>query len=125
LKLLLKDALYKIISLAHQENAIEATLEINKNNEIFIGHFPGQPVLPGACMLQIVKEVLESTLNTTFRLKKADHIKFLTLIDPGSNNILQLTLSYRLADNNNIYVTADLIASKDICFKFRGSFIAL
>ena len=122
---MLKNALYKIISLSHQEHAIEAILEINKNNEIFIGHFPGKPLLPGACMLQIVKEILESTLNTTFRLKKADQIKFLTLIDPRSNNILQLALSYKLADNNNIYVTANLIAQKDICFKFRGSFIAL
>jgi 3-hydroxyacyl-[acyl-carrier-protein] dehydratase len=122
---MLKDSLYRIISLAHQENTIEATLEINKNNVIFEGHFPGQPVLPGACMLQIVKEVLGSTINTTIRLKKADQIKFLVLIDPGSNNILQLKLSYRLEDNNNISVTANLRAQKEICFKFRGSFIAL
>jgi 3-hydroxyacyl-[acyl-carrier-protein] dehydratase len=125
MELMLKDALYKIISLAHKDNSIEATLEINENNEIFIGHFPGLPVLPGACMLQIVKEVLESALNTTFRLKKADQIKFLTLVDPGSNNILQLTLSYKFADNNNIYVTANLTTPKDICFKFRGYFIIL
>jgi 3-hydroxyacyl-[acyl-carrier-protein] dehydratase len=76
-------------------------------------------------MLQIVKEVLESTFNIPFRLKKADHIKFLTLIDPGIHNILQLTLSYSSTDNNNVYVIANLIAQKDICFKFRGSFIAL
>jgi len=122
---MLKDALFKIILLDRQDNIIKATLEINKDNEIFIGHFPGQPVLPGACMLQIVKEVLESTLNIPFRLKKADHIKFLILIDPRSNNILQLTLSYSSTDNNNVYVIANLIAQKDICFKFRGSFIAL
>lgn len=122
---MLKDALYKITSLDHQDNTIKATLEINSDNEIFIGHFPSQPVLPGACMLQIVKEVLESTLNKSFRLKKADHIKFLKLIDPGVNNILQLTLSYRSVDNNNLDVTANLIAENDICFKFRGAFIAL
>ena len=122
---MLKDALFKITLSDHQECIIKATLELNKNNEIFIGHFPGQPIFPGACMLQIVKEVLESTFNIPFRLKKADHIKFLTLIDPGIHNILQLTLSYSSTDNNNVYVIANLIAQKDICFKFRGSFIAL
>ncbi|HEY8687714.1 MAG TPA: 3-hydroxyacyl-ACP dehydratase [Chitinophagaceae bacterium] len=122
---MLKDTFYKIILFEHQENIINANLEINKDSEIFKGHFPGQPVLPGACMLQIVKEVLESTLNIPFRLKKANHIKFLRIIDPGSNNILQLMLSYKSTDNNNIDVTANLIAQKDICFKFRGSFIAL
>ncbi len=120
---MLKD-FFKIILLDHPKNSIKATLEINKNNEIFSGHFPGQPVLPGACMLQIVKEILESTLNISFRLTKADHIKFLRLIDPGDNYILQLTLSYSSADNKNFYVIANLIDREDICFKFRGSFVS-
>lgn len=122
---MLKDALFKITLSDHQECIIKAMLELNKNNEIFIGHFPGEPVLPGACMLQMVKEVLESTLNMPLRLKKADQIKFLGLIDPGINNILQLTITYRSEDDNNVNVTANLTAHKDICFKFRGTFIAL
>jgi 3-hydroxyacyl-[acyl-carrier-protein] dehydratase len=122
---MLKDALLKVTLLNHQENAIQATLKINKNSDIFIGHFPGQPVLPGACMLQIIKEVLQSTLNISFRLKRADQIKFLTLIDPRIHSILQLTLTYKLADDKNVDVIANLIAENDICFKFKGSFIAL
>jgi 3-hydroxyacyl-[acyl-carrier-protein] dehydratase len=121
---MLKDSLFKITLSDHQEGIINATLDLNENNEIFIGHFPGEPVLPGACMLQMVKEVLESTLSMSLRLKKADQIKFLGLIDPGINSILQLNITYRSADKNNIDVTAILTAQKDICFKFRGSFIA-
>jgi 3-hydroxyacyl-[acyl-carrier-protein] dehydratase len=122
---MLKDALYKIISIAHGENTIEAILEINKNNEIFTGHFPGQPVFPGACTLQILKEVLESSLNKTIRLIRADQIKFLALIEPGKSNILQFKLSYKLTDNNNIAVHANLTAKNEVCFKFKGLFIAL
>lgn len=122
---MLKDALYKIISIAHGENTIEAILEINKNNEIFTGHFPGQPVFPGACTLQILKEVLESSLNKTIRLIRADQIKFLALIEPGKSNILQFKLSYKLTDNNNITVHANLTAKNEVCFKFKGLFIAL
>lgn len=121
---MLKDAILKIIELDHRENTILATIVINKNSEIFIGHFPGQPVLPGACMLQIIKEVLQSTLNISFRLKRADHIKFLSLINPGVHNSLQLMITYKSADDNNVDVTANLIAQNDICFKFKGSFIA-
>jgi len=121
---MLNEALFNIILLDHQENTIKATLEINKNSEIFNGHFPGQPVLPGACMLQIIKEVLESTLNIHFRLKKAEQMKFLTLVDPQINNILLLKLSYKSEGNENVDVTANLIAQKNICFKFKGTFIA-
>lgn len=122
---MLKNELYKINSIAHNEGTIEASLQINKNNEIFKGHFPGHPVLPGVCMLQIVKEVLEGSLNKTIRLIRADQIKFLALIEPGKSNILQFKLSYKLTDNNNIAVHANLTAKNEVCFKFKGLFIAL
>src|ERR1039457_4298316 len=120
---MLKEALFKIKLSEHREGIITATLELNKKNEIFTGHFPGEPVLPGACMLQMVKEVLESTLNKPFRLKKADQIKFLNLIDPRINNMIQLTITYRSSDDNSVTVTASLTVQKQIYFKFRGTFI--
>jgi 3-hydroxyacyl-[acyl-carrier-protein] dehydratase len=122
---MLKDTLYKIILSDHGECSIKAILELNKNNEIFTGHFPGQPLLPGACMLQMVKEVLENTLNLQLRLKKADHIKFVSLVDPEMNNIPQLTLTYISVDDNNFNITATLTTHKEICFKFKGTFIVL
>ncbi len=121
---MLKDDLYKITLSEHKDCIIKTTLELNKNSEIFIGHFPGQPVLPGACMLQMVKEILELALKIPVRLKKADQIKFLGLIDPRINNILQLIISYKSTDDNYLNITASLTDQKDICFKFRGSFIA-
>ena len=120
---MLKYSLYTITSLDHNGSTIHATLLINENNEIFDGHFPGQPVLPGACMLQMLKEVFEETLNRQYQLRKADQIKFLTLIDPRITTILQLNISYKPTDNNSIYIVADMIAGEAICFKFKGYFV--
>jgi len=120
---MLKNALYKITSLHNSNHIVSAAIEINKNDEIFKGHFPGQPVLPGACMLQIVKDVLESVLNIPIQLKKAEQIKFLRIVNPVENHILELTLSYNSVDNVLFNVTADLMAEKIIYFKFRGAFI--
>jgi len=106
-----------------QDNSIQAILEINKESEIFKGHFPGQPILPGACMLQLVKEVLSISLGFHIRLLKAEYLKFLKLINPLNNNIIQLTLSFKELDNS-IYVIAILISDKVIFFKLKGSFIA-
>lgn len=120
---MLKNDLYKIILSEQKDCIINTTLELNKNSEIFIGHFPGQPVLPGACMLQMVKEILELTLKIPLRLKKADQIKFLSLVNPVINNMLHLNITYKSTDDNNLNITANLTDLKDICFKFRGSFI--
>jgi 3-hydroxyacyl-[acyl-carrier-protein] dehydratase len=120
-----KEAILKISTLDHRDNTILATLQINKDAEIFIGHFAGQPVLPGACMLQMVKEVLQSALSIPLQLQKASTIKFIILIDPRVHESLQLRLTYQSSKNDIIEITADMIVQNAICFKFKGSFILL
>jgi 3-hydroxyacyl-[acyl-carrier-protein] dehydratase len=119
-----KNDLYKIILSQHKDCIINTTLELDKNSEIFTGHFPGQPVLPGACILQMVKEILERTLKIPLRLKKADQMKFLVLIDPRVHHTLQLMITYQSTNDNNLNIIASLTADKSICYKFKGSFIA-
>jgi 3-hydroxyacyl-[acyl-carrier-protein] dehydratase len=122
---MLKDSLYKIISLTNVDGTIEAVLEIDKTNEIFDGHFPGQPVLPGACMLQMVKEILEFALNLNIRLKKAGQMKFINKIDPTLNPTISLTITCNFDDIEAISVTAKLINNEVICFKFQGVFVKI
>lgn len=115
--------LFKICKLEHYGGLISAVLDINKDSDIFNGHFPGQPVIPGACMLQIVKEVLESALTSSFRLKKADHLKFILFIDPSITHSVLMDLSYKQVNEDTLNVTAKLINGEVICFKFQGIFI--
>ena len=118
---MLKIRLYSVIAIAHNGCNITAEFILNKDDNIFDGHFPGQPVLPGACMLQILKEVLEEALNKKIRLEKADQMKFLALIDPVVSNDLQLDISYTSTEGN-LKVNATMSNSSGPCFKFRGSF---
>jgi 3-hydroxyacyl-[acyl-carrier-protein] dehydratase len=118
---MLKDSLFKVTTLTRQEGSITAEIEINKDNGIFDGHFPGQPVLPGACMLQIVKEILEEAFSTNITLQKADQIKFLSIIDPQINSILQVTISYTYTENN-VGVIVGIKSNTDVCFKLKGMF---
>jgi len=120
---MLKGSLYKILSLEHRDNTIKAVIEIDKNSDIFSGHFPGQPVLPGACMLQIVKEILETALNKTLHLKKAGQIKFLGIVDPVVACTLKLELSY-VVESSEMKVTANMVSLEIVCFKFKGVFVA-
>jgi 3-hydroxyacyl-[acyl-carrier-protein] dehydratase len=114
--------LFSIDKLTHEDRIIRATLGINSNSEIFKGHFAGQPVVPGACMLQVVKEVLEMALTRPVRLKKADQLKFMTMIDPTKILLVQLDMAYEPVDENTISATAKLLNGEVVYFKFRGIF---
>jgi len=115
--------LFSIDNLSHEAGTISAMLGINPNSEILKGHFPGHPVVPGACMLQIVKEVLEDALKQTLRLKKADQLKFMLMIDPTNTLAVQLDISYQYAEDGAIGLTAKLSNPDVVYFKFLGSFV--
>ena len=120
---MLKEPIFKILSITHGDNSVTAVLEIDQENEIFNGHFPDHPVVPGACMLQIVKEVLADALKVSLRLVKADNIKFLSLIHPSARS-LQLNIAYHVIDTN-IKVNASLSTGETTCMKLQGMFTVL
>jgi 3-hydroxyacyl-[acyl-carrier-protein] dehydratase len=116
---MLTDPIFKILSINSTEGLISAALEIDINHEIFNGHFPEQPVVPGACMVQLVKDILEKRLDKNLQLKIANNLKFLELINPQVITNLQLQLAYTIEDEL-IKVNGDLVAEDVVYFKFQG-----
>jgi 3-hydroxyacyl-[acyl-carrier-protein] dehydratase len=118
---MLRDSLFKIISINADGSTVVASVAIDVDNEILKGHFPDQPVVPGASMLQLVKEVFAVAIKRPVRLIKADNIKFLFLIDPAVA-LLQLNISYQLT-GNDIKINASLSSGEITCMKLQGMFM--
>lgn len=115
--------IFQLVSFTPAEDKIEAVLNVNGKSPIFKGHFPSQPVVPGACMVQLVKDVMEDVTGSSLRLKKADQIKFMNVIVPGDGKQLTLTINRREAEDNGIFIQASLAKDDAVCFKFQGTFI--
>ncbi|MEP6610807.1 MAG: hypothetical protein ABJA76_02950 [Mucilaginibacter sp.] len=116
------DGLFIADSLTHTDGVIKADLCVNSESSILKGHFPRQPVVPGACMLQIVKEVLERALGYSVQLKKAGNLKFIGMIDPLVSPSVQLEMSYKI-DEASIGITGKLSDGDRVCFKMSAAFI--
>lgn len=87
----LKD-FYKVNKLDVADNQATANITINKDHDIFKGHFPGNPVTPGVCMMQIIKELTEQVVNEKLFMKSSSNIKFMAIINPDINPDLDLIL---------------------------------
>jgi 3-hydroxyacyl-[acyl-carrier-protein] dehydratase len=116
---MLKGDFFKINSLESTGNRVQALLEINPSHRIFDGHFPGQPVVPGVCMMQMIKEVLETEIGRETRLAKAGYLKFLSVIDPRENKMIRAELQYEVAASGEISVTGSLLRDAKICLKCK------
>jgi 3-hydroxymyristoyl/3-hydroxydecanoyl-(acyl carrier protein) dehydratase len=78
----LKDSLIKVS--AHGENEITAEFEFSESREIFRGHFPGNPILPGIAQIEMVKLILELFLEAGLVIKTIKKTKFSHQIEPGA-----------------------------------------
>lgn len=95
--MLLKD-FYKVEKIEKTDSEkYVAVVYLNKDHEIFKGHFPGNPVTPGVCMMQIIKEVTQEILGSSLVLTSSSNVKFMALINPNVNPRLTLNLEV-LAD---------------------------
>jgi len=86
---------YEISSMEGSEDdgLFDFQVRINSSHPIFKGHFPDNPVMPGVCMLQIIKEITEEIVHSKLFMQKCANVKFMALINPEINAVLQLHLS--------------------------------
>ncbi|MEC3877480.1 3-hydroxyacyl-ACP dehydratase [Chryseobacterium salviniae] len=75
-----------------ESGSFTAHILLNKDHDIFKGHFPGNPVTPGVCMMQIVKELSEKFTGQNLFLKSASNVKFMAIINPFETPELNLQL---------------------------------
>jgi len=73
---------YELESHDSENNIFRANITLNQDHDIFKGHFPGNPVTPGVCMMQIVKDLTEKFTDSKLFLKSASNVKFMAIINP-------------------------------------------
>lgn len=79
---LLLHKLYTIDSQTCTEDTCQAQVRWIPSWEIFGVHFAGHPIVPGACLVQLLRELLETGYGNPVTLTGIDNVKFLTPIDP-------------------------------------------
>lgn len=99
----------------------EVLIHLNKSHSIFNGHFPNNPVTPGVCMMQIIKESTENILNKKLQLTKLSNVKFMAIINPEKNAELQLKLTISELDDA-IKVRNTTHFEETLALKFIGEY---
>jgi len=103
---MLRDKFYELKTLkpvGDSDNEFEAVVRLNKDSEIFKGHFPDNPVAPGVCMVQILKELTSKITKTKLTMQSASNIKFMALINPELTPDVKFTI-HITQENDTIQV---------------------
>lgn len=115
---MLQGDFYNILSLNKEESGtVSATLRFNREHPIFRGHFPGLPIVPGVCMMQLVKELLEDAVDRRLSLLSAANLKFLSLINPVERPQVDVSIRFTAAEDDTWSAEATISAEGMPYFK--------
>jgi len=118
--MILLNDFYNLLHYELAPGSVKAKISINKNHKILEGHFPGLPIVPGVCMMQIIREIMEVTTGKSLSLIAADNMKFLSVINPDQHNEVDVTVNYT-EDAVQFLVNATLFAGTVTFFKLKAT----
>jgi 3-hydroxyacyl-[acyl-carrier-protein] dehydratase len=100
---------------------ISVRAELDPGHPIYGGHFPGNPVVPGVCQVQMVKEALETVKKVRGLLVAGDNIKFLKLIVPAEHPVLTIDFTVKPQEEEKIGFSAVISDETAVFMKFKGT----
>lgn len=116
---------FKIIEFIDNDdniNQFAARIELNAGHDIFKGHFPGEPIVPGVCLLQMAKEIIEERLKVKLQLIKAPNVKYLSIVNPDVDPIIEYQFQVSRVEQQ---VTAEVLAKNHeaVCIKMKVVYV--
>ena len=78
----LKNYLYKVLNVKDTPEGGTYSISLNQECPIYKAHFPTMPITPGACIIQMVEELLEDHLKINLQTARVKNAKFLRVLKP-------------------------------------------
>ena len=105
---MLKDTLFSIIEGIDVADGRTYRLTLNASHPIFQAHFAGNPILPGACIVQLIKELAANYYGQQFFTCAVKNMKFLQAINPLETPEITVRLIFTQQEAGRISISAVL-----------------
>ncbi len=117
--MMLKDNLYNIVAKhSLDEHNVAYELRLNADCEIYKAHFPGEPITPGVCLVQIVQELFADYVCKSANIKCVKNVKFVNVISPIESSAIHVSIKCSESDNLGYNVQSVIKNSTDdVCAK--------
>lgn len=96
--MLLKDKFFTIESFSAADGAAQFQVRLLPGCDVYRGHFPGHPVAPGVCNIEMVKECFLHVIGSKPRITTIDRCRFTAVASPDVQQHLTVDLRYACAD---------------------------
>ena len=119
----LQNNLYTIVS--HWQDESSATFQVRLHPEwaIYKAHFPGHPITPGVCIVQMMQELLQEYAHRELNLLQAKTVKYTAIISPEET--AELTVAFSKVEplpDGGLKVQAQVSSGETLFTKLSATF---
>ncbi len=75
--------LFEIVSTEQRDDSYLCRVKLNPEHRIYKAHFPGNPITPGVCLMQMGEELLEQKYGKQLQLSTVKSIRFKKIVGPN------------------------------------------
>ena len=105
---MLLDNFYTILSSESSDSTIwTIQVKLNPGHPVYQGHFPGHPVVPGVCLLQLIKECIENIRQQKLQIAQVSSCKFLSAINPIETPNISVALTFNETEEGTLQLQAE------------------
>ena len=97
------------------DNYLEVLVRLNPKHFIFDSHFPGNPIMPGVCTLQIVREIYSDKIGKELLLHKIKSMKFNHPIIPTEQELVTFKISIMEEEGKSHHLKVE-VCDQEILF---------
>ena len=76
------EKLYKVKASRQEGSTFCFDVELDAAHQIYGAHFPGNPITPGACQLEMLRQLASEASGKDLSVAEVRSIKYLNVIDP-------------------------------------------
>ena len=117
--MMFRNELYELLSVEGSEGSFEARVRLLPQSAVFAAHFPGMPVTPGACLVQMACELASDVCGTDLDACGASDIRFLHTVLPGESDELSFRLEGAVPADGPATWTVQVFAADTLCARMK------
>lgn len=95
-------------------------VSLKKDCDVYRGHFPGNPVSPGVCNIEMIKECFNIINGCNLRIKSIDRCRLTAVASPTESPAMNVELEWSEAENG-VMLTATLSDAERQYMDFKGT----
>ncbi|MBQ3857448.1 3-hydroxyacyl-[acyl-carrier-protein] dehydratase [Segatella baroniae B14] len=120
--MLLLNKFYRVVSREEKDNNIVFHVELLPECDVYQGHFPGNPVSPGVCNIEMIKECVMQVVGRKLVMNKLDRCRLTAVASPSVCPTLDVTVHVEEGESS-VKVLASIADAQQQYMDFKGEMI--